>query len=120
MPDVDAIASDNNHERLGIHGTQNPKVQPLPTDWLRLSCGSRRPAHWFRKNLRASLNLLEVRGSFPHSMSDPMQQIIQSKDAERRRLRELPWLEKLDMLTKLRQRHACLQTLRKPAARASA
>ncbi len=28
-----------------------------------------------------------------------MQQIIQTKDAERRRLRELPWLEKLDMLT---------------------
>ncbi|HRJ11037.1 MAG TPA: hypothetical protein PK490_22020 [Prosthecobacter sp.] len=32
-------------------------------------------------------------------MSDRMQQIIQTKDAERRRLRELPWLEKLDMLT---------------------
>jgi hypothetical protein len=53
-------------------------------------------------------------------MSDPMQQIIQSKDAERRRLRELPWLEKLDMLTKLRQRHLWLQSMRKPAARASA
>jgi hypothetical protein len=62
----------------------------------------------------------EVRESFPHSMSDPIQQIIQSKDAERRRLRELPWLEKLDMLTKLRQRHLWLQTMRKPAARASA
>ena len=53
-------------------------------------------------------------------MSDPMQQIIQSKDAERRGLRELPWLEKLDMLTKLCQRHLWLQSMRKPAARASA
>lgn len=45
-------------------------------------------------------------------MSDPMQQIIRSKDAERRRLRELPWLEKLHMLTKLRQRHLWLQSFR--------
>lgn len=54
----------------------------------------------------------EVRESFSYSMSDPMQQIIRSKDAERRRLRELPWLEKLHMLTKLRQRHLWLQSFR--------
>ncbi len=48
-------------------------------------------------------------------MSSPMQQIIQSKDAERRRLRALPWLEKLEMLEKLRQRHVWLQSMRKPA-----
>lgn len=52
-------------------------------------------------------------------MSSDMQHIIQSKEAERRRLRALPWLEKLEMLDKLRQRHLWLQTMR-PAAVKSA
>jgi len=38
-----------------------------------------------------------------------IQQIVQSKEAERRRLRELPWLEKLEMLDKLRDRHLLLR-----------
>ena len=45
-------------------------------------------------------------------MTNPMQQIIQSKEAERRRLREVPWIEKLEMLDKLRQRHLWLQSIR--------
>lgn len=45
-------------------------------------------------------------------MTDPMLQIIKSKEVERRRLRELPWLEKLEMLDKLRQRHLWLQSFR--------
>ena len=46
-------------------------------------------------------------------MSDSdLQQIIQSKEAERRRLRELPWLEKLEMLDHLRDRHLLLQQTR--------
>jgi hypothetical protein len=45
-------------------------------------------------------------------VSTDFQQIAKSKDAERRRLRELPWLEKLDLLDKLRDRHVLLQSLR--------
>ncbi len=45
-------------------------------------------------------------------MSADLQAIIQSKEAERRRLRALPWLEKLEMLDKLRQRHVWLQSMR--------
>ncbi len=45
-------------------------------------------------------------------MNADLQSIIQSKEAERRRLRALPWLEKLEMLDKLRQRHVWLQTMR--------
>jgi hypothetical protein len=52
------------------------------------------------------------RESFPQIMSADLQSIIQSKEAERRRLRALPWLEKLEMLDKLRQRHVWLQTMR--------
>jgi len=37
---------------------------------------------------------------------------VQSKDAERRRLRALPWLEKLEMLDKLRERHLLLRQTR--------
>ena len=47
-----------------------------------------------------------------------MQQIIQSKETERRRLQALPWLEKLEMLDKLRQRHVWLRSMRKPAGQA--
>ena len=39
-------------------------------------------------------------------------QIIKSKDAERRRLRELPWLEKLELLDKLRERQLLLGSMR--------
>lgn len=46
-------------------------------------------------------------------MSDSdLQQIIRSKEAERRRLRELPWLEKLEMLDRLRDRHLLLRQTR--------
>jgi len=45
-------------------------------------------------------------------MSTDMPQIIQSKEAERRRLRNLPWLEKLVLLDKLRQRQMWLKTMR--------
>ena len=45
-------------------------------------------------------------------MSTDIQQIVQSKEAERRRLRALPWLEKLEMLDKLRDRHLLLQQTR--------
>jgi len=40
-----------------------------------------------------------------------LQHIIQSKEAERRRLRALPWLEKLEMLDRLRERHLSLQRM---------
>ncbi len=43
-----------------------------------------------------------------------LQRIIQSKEVERRRLRELPWLEKLEMLDRLRDRHLLLQQTRPP------
>ncbi len=49
-------------------------------------------------------------------MSSDMQRIVQSKDAERRRLRELPWLEKLEMLDKLRERHLWLRNTRAAGA----
>ncbi len=39
-----------------------------------------------------------------------MQRIIQSKEAERRRLRDLPWLEKLEMLDRLRSRQMWQQS----------
>ena len=44
--------------------------------------------------------------------SDDVQRIVQSKNAERKRLRELPWLEKLAMLDRLRDRHQLLQATR--------
>jgi hypothetical protein len=40
-----------------------------------------------------------------------LQHILQSKDAERRRRRALPWLEKLEMLDRLRERHLSLQRM---------
>lgn len=46
---------------------------------------------------------------------DDIQQIVKSKEAERRRLRELPWLEKLEMLDRLRDRHRWLQQTRPKA-----
>ena len=45
-------------------------------------------------------------------MNPDIQQIVQSKEAERRRLRDLPWLEKLEMLDKLRARHLFLRQMR--------
>jgi hypothetical protein len=45
-------------------------------------------------------------------VSTDIQQIAQSKEAERRRLRALPWLEKLEMLDKLRDRHLLLRRTR--------
>jgi hypothetical protein len=47
-----------------------------------------------------------------------LQHIIQSKEAERRRLRALPWLEKLEMLDRLRERHLSLQRMRARPAEA--
>src|SRR5258706_300325 len=43
----------------------------------------------------------KVREPFPTAVNPDLQKIIQSKEAGRRRLRELPWLEKLEMLDKL-------------------
>ena len=40
------------------------------------------------------------------------QKTLQAKEAERRRLRELPWLEKLEMLDNLRDRHLWLRQIR--------
>lgn len=42
-------------------------------------------------------------------MSADFQPIVEAKEAERRRLRELPWLEKLEMLEKLRDRQLLLR-----------
>jgi len=42
-------------------------------------------------------------------VSTDFQQIAKSKNAARQRLRELPWLEKLEMLDRLRDRHLLLQ-----------
>ena len=50
-------------------------------------------------------------------MNTDIQQIVQSKEAERRRLRALPWLEKLEMLDKLRERHLSLQRMQPHPAR---
>lgn len=50
-------------------------------------------------------------------MSIDIQHILQSKEAERRRLRALPWLEKLEMLDKLRDRHLLLQRTRPQSAK---
>ena len=44
-------------------------------------------------------------------MNPDLQHIIQSKEAERCRLRALPWLEKLEMLDRLRERHLSLQRM---------
>jgi hypothetical protein len=51
----------------------------------------------------------EIRATFPATVSADIQQIVQSKEAARRRLRELPWLEKLEMLEELRDRQLLLQ-----------
>ena len=45
-------------------------------------------------------------------MSNDFHRITKAKDAERRRLRELPWLEKLEMLDRLRDRHLLLRRMR--------
>ncbi|MES2705836.1 MAG: hypothetical protein V4726_04460 [Verrucomicrobiota bacterium] len=44
-------------------------------------------------------------------MNPDFQRIIQAKEAERRRLRALPWLEKLEMLDRLRERHLSLRRM---------
>jgi hypothetical protein len=45
-------------------------------------------------------------------VSIDLDRIVQFKEAERRRLRALPWLEKLEMLDKLRARHVWLRKMR--------
>jgi hypothetical protein len=40
-----------------------------------------------------------------------LQHFIQSKEAERCRLRALPWLEKLEILDGLRERHLSVQRM---------
>jgi len=42
-------------------------------------------------------------------VSTDFQQIVKSKNAARQHLRELPWLEKLEMLDRLRERHLLLR-----------
>jgi hypothetical protein len=49
-------------------------------------------------------------------VSAVLDQIIKSKDAERRRLRELPWPEKLELLDRLRERQLLLGRLRQQSA----
>lgn len=49
-------------------------------------------------------------------MNPDLQHIIQSKEAERHRLRALPWLEKLEILDRLRERHLSLQRMQPRAA----
>ncbi|HEY5770276.1 MAG TPA: hypothetical protein VIS71_10570 [Terrimicrobium sp.] len=51
-----------------------------------------------------------LRESFPPAVSTDFQQITTSKDAARRRLRALPWLEKLEMLDRLRASFAPTDT----------
>ncbi len=51
-------------------------------------------------------------------MNPDLQHIIQSKEAERRRLRALPWLEKLEMLDRLRERHLALERMQPCGAEA--
>ena len=43
---------------------------------------------------------------------EQIKEIVRLKDAERKRLRKLPWLEKLEMLDQLRDRHRMLQATR--------
>ncbi len=50
-------------------------------------------------------------------MNPDLQHILKSKEAERHRLRALPWLEKLEMLDRLRERHLSLQRMRPRPAR---
>ncbi len=50
-------------------------------------------------------------------MNPDLQHIIQAKESERRRLRTLPWLEKLEMLDRLRERHLSLQRMQPRPAR---
>ncbi|HEY2800443.1 MAG TPA: hypothetical protein VGI85_07610 [Chthoniobacterales bacterium] len=45
-------------------------------------------------------------------MSADFQPIVEAKEAERRRLRELPWLEKLELVEKLRDRQLILRQTR--------
>ncbi len=45
-------------------------------------------------------------------MSTDIHRIVQSKETERRRLRALPWLEKLEMLDRLRDRHLLILSTR--------
>jgi hypothetical protein len=52
-------------------------------------------------------------------VSTDFQQIARSKDAARRRLRALPWLEKLEILDRLRERHLLLQRTIPRASRPS-
>jgi hypothetical protein len=49
-------------------------------------------------------------------MKTEMERILESKETQRRRLRELPWLEKLEILDRLRDRHLLLQRTRPVAA----
>jgi hypothetical protein len=60
----------------------------------------------------------EVRGLFSQAMSTDIQHIVQSKEAERRRLRALPWQEKLEILDKLRDRHLAIRQMRPRKAKA--
>jgi hypothetical protein len=52
-------------------------------------------------------------------MNADIQQIKQVREAERRRLRELPWPEKLELLDKLRDRHLWLRQMRREIADAA-
>ena len=48
-----------------------------------------------------------------------IEHIVEAKEVERRRLRELPWLEKLEMLDRLRDRHLWLRQMRVRPAKAA-
>ncbi len=61
----------------------------------------------------------EASEMFPPAANTDLQQIVQSTQAVRRRLRGLPWQEKLEMLDKLGDRHQLLRQTRPPAASVS-
>ena len=48
--------------------------------------------------------------------SSNLEKIIISKEAARERLRRLPWIEKLELLDRLRERHLMLRETRVQAA----
>jgi len=54
----------------------------------------------------------QVRETFSPVVNTEFQRVIQSKEAERRRSRELPWLEKLELLDKLRERQVLLGNMK--------
>jgi len=62
----------------------------------------------------------KIRGPFSSAVNPDFQQIVVVKEAERPRLRALPWLEKLEMLDRLRDRHLLLRRMQPQPGKAEA